>query len=45
MTFDGVILQTGTATGTYISTIDGNTNSPDSGIGWIQIGTTQGNWL
>ena len=45
MTYDGVILQTGTATGTYVSTIDANANSPDSGIGWIQIATTQGNWL
>jgi hypothetical protein len=40
-----VSLESGTATGTYISMLDNNGNSPDSGIGWVQIGTNQGNWL
>ena len=39
------ILQSGTATGTYICTTVNNTNSPDTGTGWIQIGTLQGQWL
>jgi hypothetical protein len=44
MTGDVVILQAGTATGTYICTSDNNTNSPDTGTGWVQIGTTLGQW-
>ena len=45
MTLDVVILGTGTAAGMYYSTIDGNVNSPDSGIGWVQISSSQGTWL
>ena len=45
MTYDKVILQTGTATGYYISTIDNNPNAPDSGIGWVQLSNSQGVWL
>jgi hypothetical protein len=45
MTYDIVIVATGTATGMYVSMIDNNTNSPDSGVGWLQFGTTQGQWL
>jgi len=44
MTGDIVILQTGTATGTYISTVDNNFVSPDTGTGWVQIATTLGQW-
>lgn len=45
MTYDAVILQTGTSTGFYWSTIDNNSNAPDSGLGWIQISTVSGQWL
>ena len=45
MTNDFVILQTGTATGTYISSVDDNVASPDTGIGWIQIASTRGPWV
>jgi hypothetical protein len=45
MTYDAVILQSGTSTGVYWSMIDNNSNAPDSGLGWIQIATVQGQWL
>ena len=45
MTYDGVILQTGTGAGTYVSMIDNNTNAPDSGLGWLQVATVSGQWL
>ena len=45
MTYDAVILQTGTSTGVYWSTMDNNSNAPDSGLGWIQISTVSGQWL
>jgi len=37
MTNDMVFLGSGTSSGTYMSLIDGNTNSPDTGIGWWQV--------
>lgn len=40
--YDGVILGSGTSTGWYWSTMANNTNAPDSGIGWLQIGSVQG---
>jgi hypothetical protein len=43
--YDAVILGTGTATGVYWSTQNSNTNAPDSGTGWLQIATCQGQWL
>lgn len=38
------ILQSGTATGTYLCTVNGNTNSPDTAVNWVQIGTNLGQW-
>lgn len=43
--YDAVILQTGTATGVYWSLAANNTNAPDSGTGWMQVATVQGQWL
>lgn len=45
MTFDVVQMGTGTASGMYLSTIDGNSNSPDTGIGWVQVSSACGTWL
>lgn len=45
MTFDVVQLGSGTAAGMYLSTIDSNPNSPDSGIGWNQVSSSSGTWL
>ena len=45
MTFDWVQYGTGTAGGSYYSTIDGNTNAPDSCIGWVQMATSAGTCL
>jgi hypothetical protein len=45
MTFDVVQLGAGTAAGMYLSTIDNNPNSPDTGIGWTQISSSAGTWL
>jgi hypothetical protein len=45
MTFDVVQLGSGTAAGMYLSTIDGNTNSPDTGTGWTQVSSSSGTWL
>jgi hypothetical protein len=42
---DVVQLGSGTAAGMYLSIISPNTNSPDSGIGWVQISTSVGTWL
>jgi hypothetical protein len=42
---DVVQLGSGTAAGMYLSIINTNTNSPDSGIGWVQISTSSGTWL
>lgn len=36
-TFDEVVLQGGPVAGEYISTADGNTNAPTTGINWIQV--------
>lgn len=44
MTEDVVLLGAGTSAGMYISSIDNNTNLPDSGIGWIQI-SSFATWL
>lgn len=46
MEFDVVLILTGTASGTYISVVDNNTNAPDTGIGWVQIapGDAVGRW-
>ncbi len=32
-----VVIQAGPSQGSYISVIDGNTNTPDSGQGWVQL--------
>ena len=45
MTYDVVQLGVGTAAGIYISTTDNNTNSPDTGIGWVQTSSSAGTWL
>ena len=45
MTFDAVLLQGGTSGGMYWSTVDNNSNSPDSGVGWTQLSTVLGSWL
>ena len=45
MTFDAVLLQGGTSGGMYWSTMDNNSNSPDSGVGWTQLSTVLGSWL
>lgn len=45
MTFDVVQYGTGTSAGMYLSTIDNNNNTPDSGIGWVQVSTGTGTWL
>jgi hypothetical protein len=45
MTGDVVQLGSGTASGNYFSTIDNNANSPDTGIGWIQVSSSSGAWL
>jgi hypothetical protein len=37
-------LQSGPAQGLYYCTANGNTNSPDSGINWIQISSALGVW-
>ncbi len=42
---DVVQLGSGTSAGMYLSIINTNTNSPDSGIGWVQISTSAGTWL
>lgn len=34
---DWVVVQNGTAAGSYISTADNNTNAPITGINWIQF--------
>lgn len=46
MEFDIVLIATGTAAGTYISTINNNAHAPDTGIGWVQIapGDAFGRW-
>ena len=44
-TGDVVFFGSGTSSGLYYSTIDGNTNSPDSGIGWNQLSNGNGTWL
>jgi hypothetical protein len=43
---DLVVVQSGAAAGTYLSTIGSNTNDPATGVGWLQIapGNTVGNW-
>lgn len=38
-------LGAGTAAGMYLSTVDGNTEVPDTGIGWVQISSSSGTWL
>lgn len=45
MTFDVVQFGAGTSAGMYLSTIDNNSNAPDSGIGWTQVSTSAGTWL
>ena len=45
MTFDVVSYGSGTAGGMYLSTIDGNTNAPDTGLGWVQCLASSGPWL
>jgi hypothetical protein len=44
-TGDVVFFGSGTSSGLYFSTIDGNTNAPDSGIGWNQLSNGNGTWL
>lgn len=41
---DCVSLGSGTSAGFYLSTINSNTNSPDSGIGWVQF-SSYATWL
>ena len=43
--YDAVVLGSGPSTGLYWSTMDNNNNAPDSGIGWLQLATVQGQWL
>ncbi len=45
MTFDVVQFGSGTAAGMYLSTIDANSNQPDTGIGWTQVSSSSGTWL
>jgi hypothetical protein len=45
MTYDVVQFGTGTASGIYLSTINNNTNSPDTGTGWLQVSSSSGTWL
>ena len=45
MTYDVVQLGSGTASGMYLSTVDNNTNSPDTGTGWTQVSSSSGTWL
>lgn len=35
----------GTSSGMYISTMDNNTNQPDTGVGWTQISSSSGTWI
>lgn len=44
--FEEVVIQSGPAAGTYVSTIDNNINDPSTGIGWMQTapGNTAGSW-
>ena len=44
-TNDVVQLGSGTAAGMYLSLTDSNTNSPDTGTGWVQISSSAGTWL
>lgn len=46
LTQDVVLIQAGPTAGTYISVTDNNTESPDTGIGWVQLapGNTVGAW-
>jgi len=44
MTFDLVLLQSGTSAGTYLSMVDNNNTAPDIGPGWLQISTLYGQW-
>jgi hypothetical protein len=41
---DAVLLGAGTSAGLYLSTLASNTNSPDSGIGWVQL-SSYATWL
>jgi len=41
---DAVSLGSGTSAGFYLSTINSNTNTPDSGIGWVQF-ASYATWL
>jgi hypothetical protein len=41
---DAVSLGSGTSAGFYLSTINNNTNPPDSGIGWVQF-SSYATWL
>jgi len=43
--YDVVQYGGGTSAGGYLSTINGNSNVPDSGIGWVQVFTGTGVWL
>jgi hypothetical protein len=40
--YDVVQYGSGVSQGMYFSTISGNNNAPDSGIGWVQISTASG---
>lgn len=42
--FHWVVVQNGPVNGSYISTADGNTNAPWTGINWIQF-ATQSQWF
>lgn len=46
-TNDMVVVQSGVAAGTYVSTIDNNLNDPATGQGWVQIAPGQqvGKWV
>lgn len=43
-TNDAVLLGSGTSAGLYLCITLANTNSPDSGIGWVQLGS-YATWL
>lgn len=44
-TFDVVQMGSGTAAGIYMCVAQGNTSSPFTGTGWIQISSSSGVWL
>ena len=45
MTYDVAQFGAGTAAGMDLSTIDSTPNTPDTGIGWLQVSSSSGTWL